>query len=472
MNFKKFVLEPHHWTPHSLFFSLKARPLSVLLESTRFHPITSRYSFLGLQPKEIFEATGSLCRLSENNQTRTWEGNPLTFLKQKINQWETSELGLDLPPFVGGGIGFLGYESLQWTEPIRFCKKPDNPIPDVYFLFFDWVIVFDHLKNNILVVGKESATHEMEHFIDEWTHLKEKTFPVEQPANSDDPSRWESNFSKSTFCQAVDRIKEYIAQGDIFQANLSQRLKAQTAATGEELYLALNQINPSPFSSYLRTPEFEIISCSPERLCRNFDSVAETRPIAGTRPRAINPSEDHLLEQELQINTKERAEHVMLLDLERNDLGKVCEYGTVEVNEFLGVENYSHVRHLVSNVQGRLKEKGDSVDLLKALFPGGTITGTPKVRSMEIIDELENVKRGPYTGSLGYFSYTGNADFNILIRTFIKKENSLYLHVGAGIVADSLPEKEYEETWHKAKALTQALSLAESRIKHGSYCLS
>lgn len=468
MNYKIVSLEETGWTPESLFFALNPKDYSVLLQSGRFHAQTARYSYLCFEPSALFQANATQYKFIdfETGKEKQGKGDPLDFLKEKLSLFSNpNPSSKDLPPFLGGAIGIMGYESLQWTEPISLTPKPGLAIPDLLFLFFNWGIVFDHSKKNISLF----ALNGFEEKIDCWKNKilsipKDKNKKFLPSLNSD--NSWQSNFSKQAFCDIVKKAKEYITAGDIFQVNLAQRLSCKTSVKGEELYTCLNAINPSPFSAYFKAPDFEVISCSPERLVQLDQNIAQTRPIAGTRPRLSNSLEDLKLEQELQKNKKERAEHIMLLDLERNDLGRVSEFGSVVVDEFLTIENYSHVRHLVSNVRGKLKEGADPIDLLKAMFPGGTITGTPKVRAMEIIEELETVQRNMYTGSLGYFSYTGQIDFNILIRTFIKKKDSLYLHAGAGIVADSIPEKEYDETLHKAKALMQALTLAEKKTNN------
>lgn len=472
MNFEHFVFQSENWSPQNLFFHLSESPYGVLLESGRLHPATGRYSILGLQPKRIFQSFGISCELQEGDRTRRWQGNPMTFLEEEIGRWPAASIDPTWPPFVGGAIGFFGYPALRWTEPISLQSKPSLRLPDLLFLFFDWAVLFDHLNDKVIFIGKSEARQEMQRAAASLSMLPQLPLAAPTVSSADSERRWRSNFTRQQFFQAVEKAKEYIRCGDIFQANLSQRLTSQTSVDGKTLYETLTELNPSPFAAYLKTPSFELISCSPERLFRLKEGVAETRPIAGTRPRAKERFEDEALARELLINEKERAEHIMLLDLERNDLGKVCRYGSVEVNEFLAVENYSHVRHLVSNVRGRLERGKTGLDLLRALFPGGTITGTPKVRSMQIIDQLETVGRDLYTGSLGYFSYTQNADFNILIRTLVKQGARLSLSVGAGIVADSSPEKEYEETWHKARALTQAVVEAESRKQNGSYSLS
>ncbi len=467
MSFKFVTLENLGWTPQSLFFALNPKEYSVLLQSGRFHPKTARYSYLCLEPSAFLEVHGKECRYQsfETSEKKTWQGNPFHFLKEKIR--ETSQkISSDtsqLLPFCGGAIGVIGYEGMQWTEPIPFTSKPNLDLPDLFFLFFEWGIAFDHFENKIILFAQTPHNAKINSLINQ-IHSKPKHERKRERGGSSLKEPWQSNFSKEEFCAIVEKAKKYIAAGDIFQVNLAQMFSCQSDIDGGALFSALNEVNPSPFSAYFKTPAFEIISCSPERLIRMDGKNAETRPIAGTRPRLSDSFEDSQLEQELQKNKKERAEHIMLLDLERNDLGRVSQFGSVEVSEFLSVENYSHVRHLVSNVKSIVKKEYDAFDLFKAMFPGGTITGTPKVRAMQIIEELETVRRHFYTGSLGYFSYTGKMDFNILIRTFIKKKNQLYLHAGAGIVADSIPEKEYEETWHKAKALMNALTLAETQL--------
>ena len=468
MSFKFISVENPGWTPQSLFFSLNPKEHSVLLQSGRFHPKTARYSYLCLEPSAFLKVHEKKCHYQsfETSEKTIWEGNPFLFLKEKIKETsqtissETSQL----PPFSGGAIGVIGYEGRLWTEPIALTPKPNLELPDMFFLFFNWGIALDHFENKILLFAQTPHAAKIDALIEQ-VSSKPKQEKKKEGIHFPLQALWQSNFSQQEFCAIVEKAKNYIAAGDIFQVNLAQMFSCQSEVDGGVLFSALNEVNPSPFSAYFKTPDFEIISCSPERLIRMDGKNAETRPIAGTRPRLPDFFEDSQLEQELQKNKKERAEHIMLLDLERNDLGRVSQFGSVEVTEFLAVENYSHVRHLVSNVKSILKAEHDAFDLFKAMFPGGTITGTPKVRAMQIIEELETVGRHFYTGSLGYFSYTGKMDFNILIRTFIKKKNHLYLHAGAGIVADSVPEKEYEETWHKAKALMKALTLAETLTK-------
>jgi len=351
----------------------------------------------------------------------------------------------------------------------KTIKKDDTRagLPDCYFLLVDAVIIFDHLKDKIYLVA--SGLPEMEparaakYAKERLCELREYLEPLSGKAEYNGHLRpssslnLESNFTKSEFEEMVRVAKEYIRAGDIFQVNLSQRLSCPVEGDYLGLYKRIRRINPSPFAAYLELPELTVVSCSPERLIKLEGDRVQTRPIAGTRPRGKTYQEDQALWAELILNEKERAEHIMLVDLERNDLGRICEYGTVQVDELMVIEDYSHVFHIVSNICGKLERGRDCFDLIRACFPGGTITGTPKIRSMEIIDELEPTRRGLYTGSIGYLSFSGNLDLNIVIRTFIICNQMAYIQVGSGIVADSVPEREYHETLYKAQALVAAL---------------
>lgn len=336
-------------------------------------------------------------------------------------------------------MGFLGYETAPLFDRVTFRRKPDLGIPQAYFGFFKDVIVYDHAAkkyyaSSISVAGNKPETSEIFSF---------KNFRPE--------------ISKNSFQSMVKKAKRYIEAGDIYQANLSQRFSFDFEGSPLRLYDALRKINPSPFASFLNLGDLKIISSSPERLVSKKGSRCEARPIAGTRARPQNAAQARKMEKELRANAKERAEHIMLVDLERNDLGRVCDFKSVRVEELMKVEKYSHVMHLVSKITGKMQKGKDSLDLVRAVFPGGTITGCPKIRCMEIIDELEPVKRGLYTGSIGYFGFDGDMDLNIVIRTLILQKNKGYLQVGAGIVYDSDPVREYEETIHKGEALAQAL---------------
>ncbi len=380
-----------------------------------------------------------------------------------------------LPNFFGGAVGYFGYDCLHFFEEVPRRAFDDLLLPDIFLIFVDVVIAFDHIKNRIKIIAVAPFSKSNGKSYDEAVSKIEKIFgKLKSHATSElyelnklnelnktqGNSEVKSNFSRHEFESIVRKAKRYIKAGDIYQANLSHRFWTECDVPAFELYKALRQINPSPFASFLDFGELKIVSSSPERLLKVNGRDIQTRPIAGTKPRGDNSEEDLEKSLELILSDKERAEHIMLVDLERNDLGRVCEYGTIKVNELMALEEYSHVIHIVSNVQGRLKSGFDRFDLIRAAFPGGTITGCPKVRCMQVIDELEPVARGPYTGSVGYLSFNGDMDLNIVIRTFVIKGQDAYVQVGAGIVADSDPTREYDETLYKAEALLKALKIA------------
>lgn len=358
-----------------------------------------------------------------------------------------------LPFFTGGAVGFLGYETARFFEDIRFRKKKSAGSPDLYFGFYDEVIIFDHKRNvyHLAVRAKDAKAARVK-----FEALRNYFKPFRNKDEQFRTSAFQPEISRVKFESMVRRAKKYIEAGDIYQANLSQRFSFKFKGSAARLYGSLRKINPSPFASYIKTENLSIISSSPERLVSKRGNLCETRPIAGTRPRREG------IEKELLASPKERAEHVMLVDLERNDLGRVCDYKTVKVEEMMSIEKYSHVIHIVSKITGKLSRGKDGWDLIKTMFPGGTITGCPKVRCMEIIDELEPVSRGLYTGSIGYFDFNGNLDFNIIIRTLVLQKDRGHFQVGAGIVYDSDPAKEYEETLHKGEAPAHAIALAQS----------
>jgi anthranilate synthase component 1/para-aminobenzoate synthetase component 1 len=352
------------------------------------------------------------------------------------------------------------FESLQ--------HKPcdDLKLPDMFFMIIDAVVAFDHKERRVWII---SVIDKDDNNADECIELmndlegmidKGRSLLYQGSLSHGLKIKMTSNLTRKDYVGMVRQCKEYISSGDIFQANLSQRLSVSIKDIDPlNLYRVLREVNPSPFSAFIDTGDMQIVSSSPERLARLGNGMVETRPIAGTRPRGRNQLENRILAEELLASDKERAEHIMLVDLERNDIGRVCRYGSIRVDEFMVLESYSHVTHIVSNVTGELVPGKDVFDIIKAVFPGGTITGVPKIRCMEIIDELEPTARGPYTGSLGYLSYSGDMDLNIIIRTFIIKDGWAHVQVGAGIVADSDPEKEYRETLYKAEALLKTLEL-------------
>ena len=375
-------------------------------------------------------------------------------LKKILKKYQTSSRGKQ-SFFTEGLVGYFGYEVADLCDKIKFRAKPKPDVPRVSLGLFRDVIVFDHQRRlyHLVINAAKRATVNAQ-------REKLKSYFKNVPARAAQHFKMKkitAEMTKNRFKTIVERAKEYIAAGDIYQANLSQRFGFKYRGSTLELYGKLRAINPSPFSCFLKTGDLEIVSSSPERLIRKKGRVCETRPIAGTCP--AHGSVRRLAEwrKKLLQNEKEKAEHLMLVDLERNDLGRVCDYRSVKVEEFMTLEKYSHVVHIVSKVTGHLKKGKDALDVIRAMFPGGTITGCPKIRCMEIIDELEPVRRGIYTGSLGHIDLCGDMDLNIVIRTLILKKNQGHLQVGAGIVYDSDPEKEYEETLHKARALIQAL---------------
>jgi len=356
------------------------------------------------------------------------------------------------PFFAGGFVGYFGYEAADLCDKIKFRVKPGPDVPRAYLGLFRDVIAYDHRKGLYHLVSAAGGTEKLKAYFEEpWTgkqHFKVNQFTPEM--------------KKAQFKAMVEKAKRYIAAGDIYQANLSQRFSFGYEGSSLELYGKLRAINPSPFSCFLKAGGLEVISASPERLIRKRGSFCETRPLAGTCPARGAASRLAAWRKKLLQNEKEKAEHLMLVDLERNDLGRVCDYRSVKAEEFMTLERYSHVVHIVSKITGRLQKGKDALDVIKALFPGGTITGCPKIRCMEIIDELEPVRRGIYTGSLGYIDLHGDMDLNIVIRTMLLTKGKGHLQVGAGIVYDSDPEREYEETLHKARALVQALREAST----------
>jgi para-aminobenzoate synthetase component 1 len=476
-------------TPLAALEALRPLGYPVLLESARMNDKIGRYSFASAAPYLIFRSLGETIELilpetpaGKYGKRATMKRKPIVKLRELMNNYRTGRVR-GLPPFTGGAVGFFSYDFVHQIEELPRKAAVDLDIPEAYFLFVDLVVAFDHVLQKTWVIVNPGAREQELGFRrperDQWGSLYDSAVAklaalserLRSEATKGDAAAFDkkktspaitltSNLTQAEFEAMVERSKEYIAAGDIYQTNLSQRLSTQVGdADTLRLYKILREINPSPFAAYIDFGDLQLVGSSPERLVRLHGRTVDTRPIAGTRRRGNDHVETRELSAELLTNEKERAEHLMLLDLERNDLGKVCEYGTVTVDEMMVVEDYSHVIHIVSNVRGRLKAGSDAFDLVRAVFPGGTITGVPKVRCMEIIDELEPVARGPYTGSLGYISNSGDMDLNIIIRTFVVKDGQAHIQVGAGIVADSDPEREYFETLQKAEALKKALEM-------------
>ncbi|MBI4683695.1 MAG: anthranilate synthase component I family protein [Nitrospirae bacterium] len=449
---------------------------SFLLESVRGDEKIARYSFIGFDPYLIFKIKNGSMEIITKGKRALSSGHPLKRLRSLISVYN-QQYAKSLPLFQGGAVGLFSYDFVQYLERLPKTTRDDLNIPDAHFLMIDRLIAIDHLERKAWIIvcpavrdtefGYREIDVDWAEKYDEAEHEIEKIARKVksckfQYINADSKERVKieiiHDMKKQQYMDMVKRAKEYIAAGDIFQANLSLRVSAGIGNIDPwRLYMMLRSINPSPFAGYIDFGEYQIVSSSPERLLKVKGDIIETRPIAGTRPRGKDISEDELMRTELLLNEKERAEHVMLIDLERNDIGRVSDYGSVHVDEFMITEDYSHVIHIVSNVRGILASGKMCFDAIKAAFPGGTITGVPKVRCMEIIDELEPVSRGPYTGSIGYIGFSGNMDLNIIIRTFVIKNGFAYVQAGAGIVADSDPEREYYESLKKAEALIRTL---------------
>ncbi len=470
--------------PYSVYESLGCSANSILLESVKGPYKIARYSFIAFDPYLVFNVKNGEVRIHSilKSHESVSSRPPLERLKELVTAYPQKPAS-ELPPFQGGAVGLLSYDFVRYIENIPKKAVDDLRIPDAHFFMADRVIAFDHMhKKSWLIISPgardtELGYREISHI--DWDRayeeaseeLRVKSYElrvIKNPITHETPnsklqtpnSKLNYEMSKEQYMDIVKRTKVYIAAGDIFQANLSQRISARIADKNPwEIYKVLRGINPSPFAAYADFGDYQIVSSSPERLIRVKDGIIETRPIAGTRPRGSDVMEDELMRAELLLNEKERAEHIMLIDLERNDIGRVSEYGSVVVDELMITEDYSHVIHIVSNVRGILEKEKTCFDVIRATFPGGTITGVPKVRCMEIIDELEPVQRGPYTGSLGYVGFSGNLDLNIIIRTFLIKGGFAYVQAGAGIVADSDPEREYYETLKKAEALIRTLEI-------------
>lgn len=464
-------------TPVSAFAKIDHGPSAYLLESIEGGEKWARYSFLGSgSPVVVYEDGGDLLVLQGTSKKRIpSRGNPLERLRELMEAYRPVTVP-GLPPFVGGAVGYLSYDMVRTFEDLATRKKDPLNLPDFAFLLTDTMLIFDNVVQKIKVVANAHVTAKGERGIKtayrSATERIERTIArLKRPLRRTRPHRrrrpvsFTANMSKADFEKMVVRTKEYIRAGDIVQAVLSQRWETSVQASPLQLYRALRVVNPSPYMYYLRIAGVELVGSSPETLVRCENGVISVRPIAGTRRRGATPEEDQQMERRLLADKKERAEHVMLVDLGRNDVGRVAKPGSVVVDSLMHVERYSHVMHIVSNVTGQLDEAKTSYDVLRACFPAGTVSGAPKVRAMQIIDELEPTRRGPYAGAVGYFSFSGNMDMCINIRTVVVKKHQAFIQAGAGIVADSNPEHEYEETCNKAKAMMKAVELAEQGLE-------
>lgn len=466
-------------TPVSAFQRLRGRPNAFLLESVEGGERLARYSFLGANPYLTFRAKGNTATITENGASREValgeNRDPLHVLEELLAPVRYVELP-GLPRFVGGAVGYIGYDWVRCLEPIGEHATDDLQLDDCRLLLTDTLLIFDHVAHRIKVLANahvapdtdpDAAYDEAVAKIDALVELLRRPRPEANTKTFDPyhaPERFVSNLTKTDYKKMILAGKEYIAAGDIIQAVLSQRFSRPLHAEPFDVYRALRSLNPSPYMFYLNWDDMTLVGASPEILVTEEQGKVTVRPIAGTRRRGATPEEDVSLAAELLADEKERAEHIMLVDLGRNDIGRVCSYGTVQVDELMAVERYSHVMHLVSNVTGRLADGKTAFDVLRATFPAGTLSGAPKVRAMQIIEELEPTRRGVYGGAIGYFSFNGNLDACITIRTLLVKDGTAYLQAGGGIVADSDPEAEYDETVNKSNAVRRAVEMAEAGL--------
>jgi len=463
-------------TPVSAFRKIDDGETSFLLESIEGGEKWGRYTFLGSGPGRVFRSRGRNFEILEG--ARVVESgtadDPLAELQRFLSPFRPVELP-GLPRFFGGAVGYLGYDMVRFIEDLPDGNPREIGTWDACFLLTERLLIFDSVRQTVKVVSNvhlrdgEDRTVAYDRALREIDSLISRLrgplpSPPEAFSSREEELGLTPNFSREEFETAVDRCKEYVRAGDVIQVVLSQRFSAALDVEPFDIYRALRTVNPSPYMFFLRFGPTLVIGASPEVLVRKEGSRVEVRPIAGTRPRGATPEEDRALEQDLLADPKELAEHIMLVDLGRNDLGRVCRTGTVEVTELMVIERYSHVMHIVSNVVGELAEKKDAVDVFRAAFPAGTLSGAPKIRAMEIIDELEPSRREIYGGAVGYFSFSGNMDMAIAIRTLVVQDDRLYLQAGAGIVADSVPRAEYQETLNKAQGVVKAITLARQGL--------
>ena len=472
------------FTPVQAFYNLDVGEAACLFESVIGGEKVGRYSFFASDPIVQVQAHGTRCRVSTREDSGGWSveetesENPLEVLRGLIQSFDVHPTP-ELPPFVGGAVGYAGYDTVRYVEHLPDAPPDDRGIADMYFALYDHMVVFDHVQKTVLVIvlvkvsgldgpqvrkAYECACKRLDWFVEKMSEpgkplatacidlATEPTLPIT------------SNFKQEQFEQVVRDCVEYIRAGDIFQVVVSQRLTTPLRSSPLELYRTLRVINPSPFMFYARTPEITLVGSSPEIMVRVVNGEVTVRPLAGTRRRGKTEEEDRALAEELLADPKERAEHVMLVDLGRNDVGRVARYGSVEVSDVMVIERYSHVMHITSNVTGQLREGFDAFDALAACLPAGTVSGAPKVRAMEIIDEFEPTRRGPYAGAVGHIDFAGNLDTCIALRTIVVQDGVAHVQAGAGIVADSVPESEYQETMNKARGLLTAIQITEDRF--------
>ncbi len=461
-------------TPISAFRKIDDGEFSFLLESVEGGEKWGRYSFLGSAPSHLFRSRGEEFEILKNGKIlqKGEERDPLRALESFLRKFQPAAHD-SLPRFSGGAVGYVNYDVVRSFEKIPALLPQDVALYDCFFMITDTLLIFDNLKQKIKVISNvfldgsqspEEAYREGENKI---AGIKARLQSPARPHSRRDsfgPLPLRPNLSREDFMKGVERAKEYIQAGDVIQVVLSQRFSIELQCEPFDVYRALRSINPSPYLFYLKMDDAVLLGASPEVMVRLEGDRIELRPLAGTRRRGKTKEEDLEMERDLLSDEKERAEHIMLVDLGRNDVGRVAEIGSVEVTELMGVERYSHVMHIVSNIRGRLAPGKNGFDVFRATFPAGTVSGSPKIRAMEIIEELEPVRRGPYAGAVGYFSFSGNMDTCITIRSILIKDGRAYLQVGAGIVADSEPAKEFEETINKGQAIFRAIQQAEEGL--------
>jgi len=457
-------------TPVSALLKIDEGTSAFLLESVEGGQL-GRYSFIGANPSIVFQSKGREIRIREGLHERTIplkEGDPLHELERRMARYKAAPAP-DLPPFFGGAVGYLGYDMVQFFENIPLSGRDDLDLPDCLFLITDSIVVFDHVNHTMKVVANAHVQGDAEEAYRQAIGqiealIRKLNAPLKRRgfgAGQKEPLTIRFNRDREDFFQAVEKCRRHIIAGDIFQAIVSLRQQMQVHSSAFDVYRALRTVNPSPYMFFLRHGKLRIAGSSPEILVKLDAGRVQYRPLAGTRWRGKTEEEDQAIARALLEDPKERAEHVMLVDLGRNDIGRVCRYHSVKVTELMAVERYSHVMHIVSNIEGELDAKYSPYDVMRAVFPAGTVSGAPKVRAMQIIDELEPTRRGPYGGAVGYFGFSGSLDSGIILRTILFKGDQAYVQSGAGVVYDSQPEYEYNECLNKAQGLIKAIELAE-----------
>ncbi len=464
-------------TPVTAFHKLDTGRSACLFESVIGGEKVGRYSLLAVDPYLELEAARDQVTIRDGQTQETYTSeDPLEDLKQRLLRVRAAHLP-ELPPFAGGAVGYAAYDVVRYSERLPNAPPDDRGLPDLSFGFYDHVVVFDNVTKTMFVIALarpeafggdvraayDDAVQRVDRLVDRLSDPHNLLVPADIHTPGTPQIAYTSNFRQEDFEAAVRKCVEYIRAGDIFQVVLSQRLAVKIQCDPFEIYRTLRVVNPSPFMFFLRSGKTTLVGSSPEVMCRVFNGTITVRPLAGTRPRGATEEEDRQLAQELLADPKERAEHVMLVDLGRNDVGRVARYGSVQLSDVMVIERYSHVMHITSHVTGQLAEGRDAFDALRSCLPAGTVSGAPKIRAMQIIDELEPHRRGPYAGAVGYFDFSGNMDTCIALRTMVIQDGTAYIQAGAGIVADSDPTKEYQETLNKARGLLKAIELTEQR---------